>query len=129
FTDNEGKPAIRLERYIKMYNPNKSYDSIAWTMKEVWMVNADKKSIQVSERDVRYTKMIDPIQEKVNWKGNVRNNLGEWDYEYVSIDQSEKINNVQLEKVLTINQFSLTTFISVDKFTEKYAKDVGLVYR
>jgi hypothetical protein len=129
FTDNEGKEAIRLERYIKMYNPNKSYDSIPWTMKEVWMINADKKSIQVSERDIRYTKMIFPIQEKATWKGNVRNNLGDWDYEYTYIDKSEKINNVQLDKVLSIKQYELRTFISLDVYTEKYAKDIGLVYR
>ena len=129
FTDNEGKPAIRLERYIKMFNPNKSYDSIPWTIKEVWMLNADKRSVQLSERDIRYTKLIFPIQEKVMWKGNVRNNLGDWDYEYTYIDKSEKINNVQLDKVLLVTQFNLRTFIDLHTYTEKYAKDIGLVYR
>lgn len=129
FTDNEGKPAIRLERYIKVYNPLKSYDSIPWTIKEVWMVNADKKSIQVSERDIRYTKLIFPIQEKAVWNGNVRNNLGEWDYTYDYVDKAETINGVNLEKVLKVKQFDLRTLISLKVYTEKYAKDIGLVYR
>lgn len=129
FTDNEGKPAIRLERYIKVFNPLKSYDSIPWTMKEVWMVNADKKSIQVSERDIRYTKLIFPIQEKASWNGNVRNTLGEWDYIYDYVDVAEVINGVKLDKVLKVKQFDLRTLISLKVFNEKYAKDIGLVYR
>lgn len=129
FTDNEGKPAIRLERYIKVYDPKKSYDSIPWSIKEVWMVNADKKSIQVSERDVRYTKLIFPIQEKAIWNGNVRNTLGEWEYSYDYVDKAETINGLQLEKVLKVKQFDLRTLISLKVYTEKYAKDIGLVYR
>ena len=129
FIDNEGKPAIRLERSIKMYNPLKAYDSIPWTIKEVWMINADKKSIQVSERDTRFTKMIFPIQEKANWNGNAFNTLDEWIYTYDYVDKSETINNVKLDKVLLIKQFELKTLISVQVYTEKYAKDIGLVYR
>ncbi|MBK9283987.1 MAG: hypothetical protein IPM51_06655 [Sphingobacteriaceae bacterium] len=129
FIDNEGKPAFRLERYIKVFNPNKSYDSIPWTIKEVWMINADKKSIQISERDIRYTKLVFPIQEKFSWKGNVQNNLGDWDYIYDYVDKAEIINNVSLDKVLQVKQFDQRTLISWKVYTEKYAKDIGLVYR
>lgn len=129
FTDNEGKPAIRLERYIKMYNPNKSYDSIPWTIKEVWMINADNKSVQVSERDIRYTKLIFPIQEKAGWNGNARNTLGERNYSYEYIDKTETINSNVLEKVLLVIQLEQKTLISFQNYTEKYAKGIGLVYR
>jgi hypothetical protein len=129
FTDNEGKPAVRLERYIKKFVAGKSYDSIPWTIKEVWMVNADKRSIQVSERDVRYTKLIFPVQENASWNGNAKNTLGEWSYTYSYIDKSETINNKALEKVLLVNQFELRTLISYQSYKEKYAKGIGLVYR
>lgn len=129
FTDNEGKPAIRLERYIKMYDSIKSYDSIPWSIKEVWFVNADKKSIQVSEGNVRYTKLIFPIQEGVSWDGNARNTIGEWLYTYKYIDKKETINNVTLDKVLFVKQKEFLTEISVEKYYEKYAKGAGLVYR
>ncbi|MBA3664086.1 MAG: hypothetical protein H0W61_07765 [Bacteroidetes bacterium] len=129
FTDNEGKPAIRLERYIKKFNPLKSYDSIPWTIKEVWMVNADKRSIQVSESNVRYTKLIFPVQQNVSWNGNARNTLGEWLYTYDYIDKKETINGNILEKVLSVKQKQFRTFISYENYLEKYAKGVGLVYR
>jgi hypothetical protein len=129
FTDNEGKPAIRLERYIKKFNPVKSYDSIPWTIKEVWMVNADKRSIQVLERDMRYTKLIFPVEENASWNGNARNSIGEWQYTYAYIDKKETLNSVVLEKVLLVNQFELRTLISYQSYKEKYAKNIGLVYR
>jgi hypothetical protein len=129
FTDAQGQPAIRLERYVKMYSTTKSYDSIPWTIKEVWMVNADKVSIQVSERDIRYTKLIFPVQENATWKGNARNNIGDWDYTYNYVDKKETINNVSLDKVLLVKQIDFDPLIYYKKYSEKYAKGVGLVYR
>jgi hypothetical protein len=129
FTDNEGKPAIRLERFIKMYNPNKPYDSIPWSIKEVWMINADKKSVQISESNIRFTKLIFPIQEDASWDGNARNTIGEWMYTYDYIDKKETINGNVLEKVLYVKQRFFRTEISLENYYEKYAKGVGLVYR
>ncbi len=129
FTDNEGKPAIRLERYIKKYSATKPYDSIPWTIKEVWMLNADKTSIQLMESNVRFTKLIFPIQEKKTWNGNSKNTIGEWVYSYDYIDKTETINGILLEKVLMVKQFDLRTLISYQYYIEKYAKNIGLVYR
>jgi hypothetical protein len=129
FTDNEGKPATRLERYIKLFNPNKSYDSIPYTMKEVWMLNADDKRIQVMESNVRFTKLVFPIQADKSWNGNVNNVLGEKFYSYTYIDKSETINGVNLKSVLQVKQEDNKTLISWKYASEKYAKDIGLVYR
>lgn len=129
FTDNEGQDALRLERFIKKYNPNKSYDSIAWTIKEVWMVNANSKSIQVVEGNVRYTKLIFPIQQGASWDGNAKNTMGEWLYTYEYIDKAETIGSKQVDKVLNVKQKNYRTLISYQNYNEKYAKGIGLVYR
>ncbi|MCE3226521.1 MAG: hypothetical protein K0S32_1072 [Bacteroidetes bacterium] len=129
FTDNEGKPAIRLERYVKMFNPNKPYDSIPWTMKEVWMLNADKKSIQLSEGNTRFTKLVFPVQKDATWNGNARNTIGEWMYMYDYIDKKETVNGINLSEVLYVKQRYFRTEISFENYYEKYAKGVGLVYR
>jgi hypothetical protein len=129
FTDNQGKPATRIERYIKKYDPLRSYDSIPWTIKEVWMMNADQKSIQVVEGNIRYTKLIFPVQEKATWNGNAGNTLGEWTYIYDYIDKSENINNNTFNNTLRVKQKDDRTLISYQYYTEKYAKNVGLVYR
>ena len=129
FTDNEGRQAIRLERYIKMYNPNKPYDSIPYTIKEAWMINADDKKVQVVESNLRYTKMIFPVAQTATWDGNANNNLGQMMYTYSVIDKTETINGVSLSNVLTVKQRDDRTLISVQYYSEKYAKGVGLVYR
>lgn len=129
FTDNEGKEALRLERYIKKFNPNKPYDSIPYVIKEVWMINATKKSIQISERDIRYTKLIFPIQQGTVWNGNAFNTLGNWDYNYDYIDKKETFGAKGFDKVLKVEQKEFVSLISLQRYTEKYAKGVGLVYR
>jgi hypothetical protein len=129
FTDNLGQPAIRLERYIKKFDAAKPYDSIPWTMKEVWMVNANLKSVQVVENNVRFTKLLFPIEEKASWNGNANNTLGEWNYIYDYIDKKEVINNTTLEKVLLVKQKEYRTLISYQNYKEKYAKGIGLVSR
>ena len=129
YTDNQGQPALRLERFIKRYNPLKPYDSIPWTIKEVCMVNANEKNIQVVESNVRFTKLIFPIQEKATWNGNAFNTLGEWDYVYDYIDRIETINTNSLNNVLLVKQKDYRTLISYQYYAEKYAKGVGLVAR
>jgi hypothetical protein len=129
FTDNEGQPATRLERYIKKFNPLVSYDSIPWILKEVWLVNAGKKNIQVAENNIRYTKLIFPVVEKAVWNGNAYNTKGEWLYTYEFTDKKETINKQALEKVLQVTQKDFRTLISYQRYTEKYAAGIGLVQR
>lgn len=129
FTDNEGKEAFRMERYIKKFNASKPYDSIPYTIKEVWMVNADEKKVQVVESNIRYTKLIFPVSEGAQWDGNVNNTLGSWNYTYSYIDRSETINGIKLNNVLFVKQKEDRTMISYQNYTEKYAKGVGLIYR
>ncbi len=129
FTDNQGQPAIRLERYIKKYNPAVPYDSMAWSLKEVWMVNATNTSIQVVEGNVRYTKLVFPVREKMTWNGNAFNTLGEWQYMLDYAGRAETINNNALGSVLRVKQKDFKTLISYQGYFEKYAKNIGLVYR
>ncbi|MFO0357946.1 MAG: hypothetical protein ACK50A_13415 [Sphingobacteriaceae bacterium] len=129
FLDNEGNEALRLERFIKKYDPAKPYDSMAYTIKEVWMVNADKRKVEVVEGNIRYTKLVFPVSNGTSWNGNIRNTLGEWNYMYDGIDLSEVMNGINLNKVLKVVQKSERTQIAYKNYVEKYAKGVGLVYR
>jgi hypothetical protein len=129
FTDNEGQPAIRLERFIKKFNPALPYDSMPWTMKEVWLVNASKESIQVVEGNVRYTKLVFPLRENASWDGNAHNTIGEWLYTLDYLNKNETINTRPLENVLHVTQKDFKTLISYQAYSEKYARGVGLVQR
>ena len=129
FVDNQGQKAIRLERYIKKYNPLKPYDSIPWGVKEVWMLNATNKSIQLAEGNIRYTKIIFPIKENASWNGNANNNFGELMYTIEYFDRPETINNIKLDNVMLVRQKDSKTLISYERQAEKFAKGIGLVYK
>jgi len=129
YTDNLGLPAIRLERHIKKYNPTISYDSLPWIMKEVWSVNYDQSTVQVVESNLRFTKLIFPVQANSTWNGNAFNSLGQQIYYYKYIDQAETIGPLSLNTVLSVQQKEVRTLINYQNYVEKYAKGVGLVYR
>jgi hypothetical protein len=129
FTDAEGRQAFRVERFVKTYDPNRHYDSLPWRVKDVWMLNAGERSIEISEGNIRYTKLIFPVKELASWNGNAANTKGEQQYTYEYTDRSETIGGTAFEKVLKVKQEDLRTLISTETSHEKYAAHAGLVER
>jgi hypothetical protein len=129
--DNEGRPAIKLVRYIKLFNPLVSYDNIAWTIKDVWMFTKTKTTLEVVEEDVRFTKLIFPVKEDASWNGNAHNTIGDWEYGYNYINRKEVINGTMFDNVLYVEQKDDNSKNAIRRqyFIEKYAKGVGLVHR
>lgn len=130
-TDNEGRPAIKLVRYIKNYDSLKSYDQIPWTIKDVWMYTKTASTLEVNEEDVRFTKLVFPVKDDAVWDGNAFNTNGTWNYKYKYTDKKEVINGTLFENVLFVEQKDDKNSNAIHRqyFIEKYAKGVGLVYR
>ncbi len=130
FTDNEGRQAIKLVRYIKTYNPLVNYNDIPWTIKDVWSYTKTSRFLEVVEEDVRFTKLIFPIKEDDTWNGNAKNTLGSCEYKYDYIDRVEVINGMKMDSMLLVVQKNdKNNVIHREYFVEKYAKHIGLVYR
>ncbi|MBI3519583.1 MAG: hypothetical protein HY062_09540 [Bacteroidetes bacterium] len=131
YVDNEGRSAIKLVRYIKKYNPTVSYDNIPWTIKDVWNYTKTSTTLEVVEEDVRFTKLIFPVRVDAAWNGNALNTIGDWEYKYNYMDRTENINGTTFENVLFVEQKDDKSKNAIHRqyFIEKYAKDIGLVYR
>lgn len=131
YIDNQGRQAIRLVRYIKMFDSTVSYDNMPWIVKDVWVYTKTNTTLEVVEEDVRFTKLVFPVAEKVTWNGNAHNTIGEWEYKYAYIDNQESINGITFDKVLQVTQKDDKgiNVIHREYFIEKFAKDVGLVYK
>lgn len=129
FTDNENKTAYKLARYMKKFNAAKPYDSIPWTIKDVWQVNITNSAVEVVEENVRFVKLIFPVKIASKWNGNAKNTNSDWEYEYTAADVTETVNSVLFDKVLTVTQKNFRSLISWQYYLEKYAKGTGLVYR
>lgn len=131
YTDNQGRSAIRMVRYIKKYNPLVSYDNIAWTVKDVWNYTKTNTALEVVEEDVRFVKLIFPAKEGSTWNGNSQNTLDEMEYKYKYVNQAESINGTAFDNVAYVEQKDdkLKNVIHRQFYIEKYAKNVGLIYR
>lgn len=129
YTDQQGRPALKLVRYIKKFNAAVSYSAMPWVIKDVWQVNVTKRNVEVVEENVRFVKMIFPVKVNSTWNGNSTNTLDEWIYKYSYMDNSETIGGIPFPKVTMVVQKDFPTLISRQYYTEKYAKEVGLVSR
>ena len=129
FTDNEGRPTLHLVRYKKRYSALIPYSQMDWEIQDVWTANKTTSTAEVVEENIRYIKLVFPVKNGKIWNGNAQNTIGDWDYKYENVDNPLTLNNLSFSKTLTINQKNSTTLINYQRYTEKYAKGVGLIYK
>jgi hypothetical protein len=131
FTDNEGRTAIKLIRYVKIYDSAKSYDLMDWTIKDVWNYTKTNTTLEVVEENRRYTKLVFPVKTDVSWNGNAQNSEPEMTYKYLFTGQVHAVNGKVFDDVLCVEQKDdkRKNVIHRQYYIEKYAKTVGLVYR
>ena len=129
FIDNSGRTALRLERFWKNHIDSIPYDSINWQGPRVWFANKTSSAFEKVEENVRYLRLVFPMSEGKQWNGNAYNTLGEKEYEVVSADQTETVNNLSFDSAVNIKQFENINFIESIYESEKYARNVGLIYK
>ncbi|HEY1038738.1 MAG TPA: hypothetical protein VGF30_04995 [Bacteroidia bacterium] len=129
FTDNQGRTTYRMVRYKKNYDATIPYDSMQWTLQDVWAVNVTNTTAEVVEENVRFIKLIFPVLENNTWNGNAQNTMEAWDYEYSEVDDHVSYNSVHYENVITVTQKKYSTALGRQLYEEKYAKGIGLIYK
>ncbi len=129
FTDNQGRPTLRVERYVRFYNPSKPYPSIPWKLRNVWTANRTTTTAERVEENIRYTKLIFPVSSKSSWNVNAQNTQTPVNYSYLFADLPRNIGSFAFDSVLQVNQQDETNLISKKFSIERYARDVGLVYK
>ena len=129
FIDNSNRPTMRLARYYKKYNDTVPYASMPWSYPRIWYANRTTSTAEKVEENVRYIKIVFPAVKKKKWDGNVFNTHGKKEYEITSMDQGETINSLHWDSVLTVLQFEQENLVEHIYEAEKYAKNVGLVFK
>jgi hypothetical protein len=145
-TDNLGRPAFRIVRYLRNINSTSELD---WSPSIAYQVIPTRGSLEVVETNFRYVKLALPIEEGFSWKGNRflptepyedmfafnnDNNIDTWDYTYEDVGATLKINNTDYDNTISIKQVQDSVIIedglsNVSYWIEKYAKNIGLVYK
>lgn len=127
FTDNEGRPTARIERY------RRSTSNDPWTLYKVYSANITTTRAERYEDNVRYVKLIFPPAEGEKWTGQYLEvpasdtAFGEWEYEYDAINEPEDIGTFSFDSVLTVSQKKEVNLIEFRLYEEKYATGTGLV--
>ena len=155
-TDNEGRPAWRVFRYIR-----DSVDATSWTPAQSWapfgsyMVTVLNDQLEVTDDDnLRFIKLHLGIRQGNNWKGNmylpsnpygpvfptfsVDDAMASWDYFYEETDGIASFAGKTYTDVLTVEQvdekenYPATDpayYASQLRSVEKYSLGIGLIYR
>jgi len=131
YLDNQNRPTIRLERYIKNYSSTVPYSVMSWTLKNVWSENRTATNAEKVEENVRYVKLKFPVKENQKWNGNIQNTLPEWNYSYNFFDLSRTIGGIKFDSVLQVDQYDDESKNLVERtlYIEKYARNVGLIFK
>ncbi len=131
FTDNQNRPALRLERYVKHYDSLVPYSTMSWTLKDVWMENRTTTTAEKVEENVRFVRLIFPVRKNQIWNANAQNTNSEVrDFIYEFVDVPLSVGNISFGSVLeTLYDDGGGILTSREYRTEKYARDVGMIYR
>nr|WP_294908069.1 hypothetical protein [uncultured Lacibacter sp.] len=147
-TDNLGRPAWVIATYL-----NDSVASGQWVQNGTYTITKVDKRLEVNEHNLRMIKLNLPVREGFVWRGNthlpdhpyspefplgIDESMDLWEYRYENINASETIGTTQLTDVTTVFHIDEsenvpmktdTSFASRELSVEKYAKNIGLVFR
>ena len=140
-TDNLGRPAYRIIRYIRKTAAN------PWVPDNTFMAVPTDFSIEFIENNMRFLKLKGPVKNGYTWKGNsyidtyslnsTVKYLDDWDYTYDSVNVKQTIGTFTLDSTLKVAQRNETignpndpnSYSEINFGAEKYAAGIGLVYR
>jgi hypothetical protein len=123
FTDNQGRPTQRLERYTR------PTDSDPWVISDVWTSNISSTLAEKKEENNTYIKLTFPVRTNRTWDGNSKNNQDELLYEYIEADIPGSVGPLAFDSTLTVLQEDEDNFIEKKYSVERYATNVGLIYK
>lgn len=120
FTDNEGRAAQRLIRYVRD-------DNGTWLPKDVWWQARDNVRAERSEENLRRVKLLFPPRAGAEWDTNAPNPEDEFGLIYEEVDEPYSVNGLSFDKTLKVVGTYPNNFVNTRHYTERYAKGVGMI--
>ncbi|HEX6428527.1 MAG TPA: hypothetical protein VF008_12610, partial [Niastella sp.] len=148
-TDNLGRAGWRVVRYMRDINSTNESD---WQAMLTYQVIPSRENIEVNEANFRYLKLTLPVKEGRSWKGNGYlpdnpyrdlyefsndEDMKDWAFTYQDVGASVSFNNKNYDSTITVVQIADSTNLplqpgipaSKNYWVEKYAKNIGLVFK
>jgi hypothetical protein len=121
-TDDMGKPAMQLERYFRQN------DSDMWHRANSWIISRDNLTAQKVQENIRYVKLVFPLNINKVWDENVYNNTGSNLDSLNYFDGPATVNGQSFPKTLKVIRSEEENIIEEIVKSEIYARNVGLIY-
>ncbi len=146
-TDNLGRPGWRVYRFLR---PLESTSENDWTPNMTYMITPLRKAVEVIENNLRFQKLVFPVDLNTTWRGNTHINttpggpldyLDSWEYSYSSIGEPFSPFDTPYDSTITVVQADEALGVFDEKpedpdldayrtySVEVYAKDLGLIYK
>lgn len=149
-TDNAGRTAYRVTRYLRNVASNSDLDYVA---NLTYLITPSREAIEVMENNLKYQKLRLPVKDGYSWRGNTylpttpfftlfdfSNDEGMdlWDYTYQNVNQSVEIDNVVYDSTATVLQIADSSNVPIEfpdglayrnYWAETWAKNIGLIYK
>ena len=129
YLDNQNRTTLRLERYIRNYDPIIPYSALPWIFRDVWAANRTTTTAEKVEENVRYIKLAFAVREGQSWNGNAQNTNEGLTYTYQFFDQPRTIGGTAFDSVLQVNQENDENLILKKLYIERYARKIGMVFK
>jgi hypothetical protein len=148
YTDNTNRQGFMVVRYLRDANSSNESD---WVPNITYTVFPSRNNIEINEENFRYVKLALPVTEGFSWKGNGflptnpyedmfefsnDEDIQTWDYTYQDVGFPLNLNNQNYDSTISILQMADSVNVGVPNapasktyWIEKYAKNIGLVYK
>ena len=147
-TDNEGRTGYRVFRFLR-----DTAGLEPWAPTGTYVITPTSNTIEVIEDNLRFIKLVSPIQLDNTWKGHrflpdepyssqysFQNDfdMADWEYTYTGINETINLNGQTINDVLTVDGINVSSNVPVtdinsygfiDYMKDMYAKGIGLVYQ
>ncbi len=139
-TDNLGRLSYRVIRYLSDTN-----EIAPWTPSIAYMVTPLAGSVEVVENNLRYIKMITPVQDGMTWLGNAYIDtksdtsqvpyMDGWNYTYSNTGMPFTVFAGTIPVSVIVNEANSVTGLGDGSYTqtvfsqEVYGKNIGLIYK
>jgi len=139
-TDNLGQPSFRVVRYL-----SDTTGTTGWTPSIAYMVTPLKGSVEVVENNLRFIKLVTPVQDWISWLGNAHIDtksdtsqvpyMDGWNYTYAKTGQPYNVLEGTIPLTVTVNEADAVTGSANGSFTqtvycvEIYGKNIGPIYK
>jgi hypothetical protein len=123
FTDNEGRQAIRLERW------KRGDSTLPWQLKDVWTLVKTSDRVEKVEEDLRMVKLLFPLRENLEWNQHLLNNSDPRIVNCKDVHKAFTMNGIAFDSTVTVVNTDPENLVSEYRDTEIFAANIGMVYK